>query len=146
MNGLPKHSRSLASESKKINGRLRENIADMLNVSSAQIGNIENIKHNAIPDVEKAVKSGEMSISTANEVAKLAPEQQEQIIKEKPDITHKEVKEIQKSTPPKPKAETASEVKEVEEPTEQAATEKTDDTADTETQTSTKVEQIVRKP
>ena len=66
-----------------------------------QIGKIDNIKHNAIPDVEQAVKSGEMSISTANEVAKLAPEQQKEIIESKPDITHKEVKEIQK-TPPKP--------------------------------------------
>ena len=132
--------KELESEGKKINGRLRENIADMLNISSAQVGKIENIKHNAIPDVENAVKSGEMSISTANEVAKLAPEQQEQIIKEKPDITHKEVKEIQKSTPPKPRAETApeiKEVKEIDEPTKKA---------DTEIQTSTKVEQIVKKP
>ena len=47
---------------------MRENIADMLNVSSAQIGKIENIKHNAIPDVEKTVKSGEMSISTAQQL------------------------------------------------------------------------------
>lgn len=103
--------KELESEGKKINGRLRENIASMLNVSSAQIGKIDNIKHNAIPDVEKAVKSGEMSISTANEVAKLAPVQQEKIIKEKPDITHKEVKEIQKASPPKPKAAPAPEVK-----------------------------------
>ena len=46
-----------------------------------------------------------MSISTANEVAKLAPEQQKEIIENKPDISHKEVKEIQKSSPkpPKPK-------------------------------------------
>ena len=77
----------------------------MLNVSPSQIGKIDNIKHNAIPDVEQAVKSGEMSISTANEVAKLAPEQQKEIIESKPDITHKEVKEIQKTSPkpPKPK-------------------------------------------
>ncbi|MCM1167647.1 MAG: hypothetical protein NC401_16745, partial [Ruminococcus sp.] len=61
--------------------------------------------HNAISDVEQAVKSGEMSISTANEIAKLAPEKQKEIIESKPDITHKEVKEIQKSAPkpPKPK-------------------------------------------
>ena len=37
-----------------------------------------------------------MSISTANEVAKLAPEKQQEIITEKPKISHKEVKEIQK--------------------------------------------------
>lgn len=103
--------KEMEGEGKKINGRLRENLASMLNVSSAQIGKMDNIKHNAIPAVETAVKSGEMSISTANEVAKLAPEQQEKIIKEKPDITHKEVKEIQKSSPPKPKAAPAPEVK-----------------------------------
>lgn len=90
---------------KPVKGKIRNNIARVLNVSPAQIGKIDNIKHNAIPDVEQAVKSGEMSISTANEVAKLAPEQQKEIIENKPDISHKEVKEIQKSSPkpPKPK-------------------------------------------
>ncbi len=88
-----------------VKGKIRNNIARVLNVSPAQIGKIDNIKHNAIPDVEQAVKSGDMSISTANEVAKLAPEQQKEIIESKPDISHKEVKEIQKSSPkpPKPK-------------------------------------------
>lgn len=56
---------------------------------------------------KQAVKSGEMSISTANEVAKLAPEQQRDIIENKPDISHKEVKEIQKKSPSKPKKEKA---------------------------------------
>jgi len=37
-----------------------------------------------------------MSISTANEIAKLPPEKPQQIISEKPKITHKEVKEMQK--------------------------------------------------
>lgn len=46
--------------------------------------------------MEQAVKSGDMSISTANEVAKLAPEKQQKIIFEKPQITHKEVKDIQR--------------------------------------------------
>lgn len=59
-------------------------------------GKLDNIKHNAIPDVEQAVKSGDMSISTANEVAKLASEKQQEIISEKPQITHKEVKDIQR--------------------------------------------------
>ena len=119
--------KELESEGKKISGRLRENIASMLNVSTAQVGKIENIKHNAIPAVEKAVKTGEMSISTANEVAKLQPDQQEKIIKEKPEITHKEVKEIQKNaSPPKPKAPTAPEVKK---PTESKPTSKVEQIA-----------------
>ena len=97
--------KAMEQAGKPVKGKIRNNIARVLNVSPAQIGKIDNIKHNAIPDVEQAVKSGGMSISTANEVAKLAPEQQKEIIENKPDISHKEVKEIQKSSPkpPKPK-------------------------------------------
>lgn len=91
--------KAMEQAGKPVKGKIRNNIARVLNVSPAQIGKIDNIKHNAIPDVEQAVKSGEMSISTANEVAKLNPEQQKEIIESKPDITHKEVKEIQKSSP-----------------------------------------------
>lgn len=99
--------KAMEQAGKPVKGKIRNNIARVLNVSPAQIGKIDNIKHNAIPDVEQAVKSGDMSISTANEVAKLAPEQQKEIIESKPDISHKEVKEIQKSSPkpPKPKKE-----------------------------------------
>ena len=88
--------KELEAEGKTIKGRIRDRIAEALNVSPAQVGKLDNIKHNAIPDVEQAVKSGDMSISTANEVAKLAPEKQQEIITEKPKISHKEVKEIQK--------------------------------------------------
>ena len=97
--------KAMEQAGKPVKGRIRNNIARVLNVSPSQIGKIDNIKHNAIPDVEQAVKSGDMSISTANEVAKLAPEQQKEIIENKPNITHKEVKEIQKTSPkpPKPK-------------------------------------------
>lgn len=87
--------KELEAAGKSIKGRIRDRIADALNVSSAQVGKLDNIKHNAIPDVEQAVKSGDMSISTANEVAKLSPEKQQEIITEKPKITHKEVKKIQ---------------------------------------------------
>ena len=88
--------KELEAAGKPIKGRIRDRIADALNVSSAQVGKMDNIKHNAILDVEQAVKSGDMSISTANEVAKLPPEKQQKIISEKPKITHKEVKEMQK--------------------------------------------------
>lgn len=88
--------KELEAAGKPIKGRIRDRIADALNVSSAQVGKLDNIKHNAIPDVEQAVKSGDMSISTANEVAKLPPEKQQKIISEKPKITHKEVKEMQR--------------------------------------------------
>lgn len=89
--------KALEVEGKPIKGRMRDKIAELLRVSPAQVGKIENIRNNAISEVDEAVKSGEMSISTANEIAKLAPEKQQEIIAEKPKITHKEVKDIQKS-------------------------------------------------
>lgn len=94
--------KALESEGKPLKGRIRDNIAEILKVSPAQVGKIENIKHNAVPEVEKAVKSGEMSISTANEIAKLSEKKQQQIIKEKPKISNKEVKELQNNEKPVP--------------------------------------------
>ena len=76
--------KALDEAGKPVKGKMRDNIAKVLNVSPAQVAKIDNIKHNAIPDVEQAVKSGEMSISTANEVAKLAPEQQKDISRTSP--------------------------------------------------------------
>ena len=52
--------KELEAAGKPIKGRIRDRIADALNVSSAQVGKLDNIKHNAIPDVEQAVKSGDM--------------------------------------------------------------------------------------
>lgn len=104
---------------KPFKGRMRENIAKALNVSPAQVGKLDNIKHNAIDEVEQAVKSGEMSISTANEIAKLAPEKQKELIEEKPDISHKEVKEIQKQEQsPKEKEQKAAASKQEKKPQE----------------------------
>lgn len=94
--GIERSLKALADEGKPVKGRMRDNIAKILKVSPAQVGKIENIKHNAVPEVEKAVKGGAMSISTANEIAKLPEEKQKEIIKEKPNISHTEVKELQK--------------------------------------------------
>lgn len=97
--------KALEAEGKPLKGRIRDNIAAVLKVSPAQVGKIENIKHNAVAEVEKAVKSGAMSISTANEVAKLSDEKQREIADKSPDISHKEVKKLQeKEKPSLPKA------------------------------------------
>lgn len=102
--------KELDNEGKGFSGRARENIAKILNISNGQVGKLDNIKHNAAPEVQKAVKSGEMSISTANEVAKLAPEKQKEVIEKKPDISSAEVKKMQDkkpAAPPKPKPDDA---------------------------------------
>ena len=107
--------KELDDEGKGLGGRMRENIAKILNISNGQVGKLDNIKHNAAPEVKKAVESGKMSISTANEVAKLAPEKQKEVIEKKPDISSAEVKKMQDKKPvaptkpssPAPKAEPA---------------------------------------
>lgn len=92
--------KALEAEGKPLKGRIRDNIAAVLKVSPAQVGKIENIKHNAVSEVEKAVKSGAMSISTANEVAKLSEEKQREIADKSPDISHKEVKKLLENEKP----------------------------------------------
>ena len=119
--------KELEAEGKPIKGRIRDRIAEALNVSSAQVGKLDNIKHNAIPDVEKAVKSGDMSISTANEVAKLAPEKQQEIITEKPQISPKEIKEIRRQELSAAEKQSSETVKEDEE--KETGEDETDDKA-----------------
>lgn len=86
--------RQLEADGKKVQGRMRDKIAAVLNLSPAQVGKVENIRHNAIDEVKAAVDEGKMSISTANEVAKLEPKKQKDLIeKKKPEeISHKEIK------------------------------------------------------
>lgn len=95
----------LKAEGMKVKGRLRDKVAEALNVSPAQVGKIENIKHNAVDEVKEAVKNGDMTIATADSIAKLPEEDQAEIVTEKPvaEITTKDVKERSEK-----KAETSS--------------------------------------
>ena len=104
--------RMLEADGKKFQGRMRDKIAAVLNVSPAQVGKVENIRHNAIDEVKTAVDNGQMSISTANEIAKLEPEKQKDLIEKKnPEkITHKEVKESQRADNKKTIADNSSDV------------------------------------
>lgn len=97
--------KKLKDEGKGISGHMRDNIAKILNVSNGQVGKLDNIKHNAVPEIQSAIKSGDMSISTANEIAKLAPEKQKEVVEKNPDISSAEVKKMQDkkpAAPPKP--------------------------------------------
>ena len=90
----------LKNEGIKVKGRLREKVAEMLNVSPAQVGKIENIKHNAVDEIKEAVENGDMSIAVADSIAKLPEQEQEELISETPvdKITTKAVKERKEKT------------------------------------------------
>lgn len=63
-------------------GRLREKVAAMLDISPAQVGKMQNIDKYAIPAVKEAIENGDVSISTANELAKLSESEQKEIAKQ----------------------------------------------------------------
>lgn len=75
-------------------GRIRDDIAKHLGVSSAQVGKMQNIEKNAIAAVKEAIASGDLSISTANEIAKLDNAEQSNIR----DLSKVQPKDIKKNT------------------------------------------------
>ena len=77
-------------------GRIREKLAECLGVSPSQVSKLQNVERNAVPAVKEAVKNGEMSISTANEIARLDEEKQEELVQQSDlsEIRHKDVKQM----------------------------------------------------
>ncbi|GHU58201.1 hypothetical protein FACS1894133_2520 [Clostridia bacterium] len=98
--------------SREYGGRMREKIAARIKVSASQIGKVENIKHNAVPEVMEHVKNGGLSISTANEIAKLDENEQHDLLdnNDVSEITHKEVKAKRQAKKEKPKPATITDV------------------------------------
>ncbi len=74
-------------------GRTRERLAQSMGVSTSQIGKMENISHHAIPEVIDALKSGDISISTANEIARLETTEQAELMEQGVEnISHKDLR------------------------------------------------------
>ena len=74
-------------------GRVRDKLAELLGVSSSQVRKLENVKKNAVPEVVEAVKSGELSISTADEIARMDDLEQEELMQQDlSSIRHKDIK------------------------------------------------------
>jgi ParB family chromosome partitioning protein len=76
-------------------GKLREALAEYLSCSPAQVGKMQNVEKNAIDGVKEAIRNDELSISTANEIAKLDEEAQEELVKSKDlsNVKHKDIKQ-----------------------------------------------------
>ncbi len=91
-------------------GRVREKLSELLGVSPAQIGKMQNVTNHAIPDVVEAVQNGDLSISTANEIAKMDKAAQETLIRQGATngIRHKEIRAQNQKPKPVPKVDTCS--------------------------------------
>ena len=77
-------------------GRIRDDIANTLGVSAAQVGKMQNVDKNAIEPVKEAIANGELSISTANEIARLDKKEQAKIT----DLSKVQPKDIKKKAAP----------------------------------------------
>ena len=74
--------RNILKEKKNLGekfGKTRDKLAEILAVSPAQVGKMQNVDKNAIDTIKEAVKSGDITISTANEIAKLDEDSQKEI-------------------------------------------------------------------
>ena len=91
-------------------GRVREKLSELLGVSPAQVGKMQNVASHAIPDVVEAVQNGDLSISTANEIAKMNKAAQETLMRQGATngIRHKEIRAQNQKPKPVPKVDTCS--------------------------------------
>lgn len=99
-------------------GKIRETLASYLSVSPAQVGKMQYVERNAISEVKEAVENGEISISTANEIAKLDEDEQEELVQntDLSSVKHKDIKK--RNAAPKPETDEDDEDEEDDEPDE----------------------------
>ena len=79
----------------KLTGRVREIVADILNVATSKIARMESISKNLSENLKEEFKENNINISTAYEASKLPEQQQEEVyeeLKEKGNITIQDVK------------------------------------------------------
>ncbi len=80
-------------------GKLREKIAESLGVSPAQVQKLQNVDNHAITEIKEAVISGDVSLSTANAIAKLDSEEQKKLAEGNlSELKTKDVKKIKDDT------------------------------------------------
>lgn len=82
----------------KIPGRVRDIVADILNVSSTQVARMESVSNNLIDDFKEEMKEDKVKISVAYELSKLPEEKQKEVYKEHEDKSNITIKDIKKKS------------------------------------------------
>ena len=90
----------------KIEGRKRDIVAELLEVSASQVARLESINKNLSPELMEAFKDGEINVTTAYESSRLPAVKQEEVLAEHKRgqvLTPKKVNEKRvKEKPPRP--------------------------------------------
>lgn len=82
-------------------GRIRDVISDMMNVSKTKIAQIESVNHNLIDAFKEALKNEQITFSAAYELSGMNPEEQERLFDDfmkLGEMTHKAIKEIKEKS------------------------------------------------
>lgn len=85
-------------EREKIPGRVRDIVADILNVSATQIARMDSVSNNLIEDFKEELKEDKVKISVAYELSKLPEEKQREVYEEHEDKSSITIKDIKKKT------------------------------------------------
>lgn len=75
--------KELKSSGYKFTGRTRQIVADMMGVSSSQVGRMDSINKKLVPELKEEFKEGNINITAAYEFSRLPTEQQKEILEEK---------------------------------------------------------------
>ena len=85
---------SLKNKGYKFKGRLREIIADMLDVSSAQVSRMQRIYEDLIPEFMDEFKNEKIGITVAYDIAKLQQSEQEKLLVDYKEIGSEAIRRI----------------------------------------------------
>lgn len=80
----------------KLPGRVREIVADILNVATSKIARMESISKNLSDDLKQEFKEENINISTAYEASKLPEEKQDEVYQEYKDRGNITIKDVKK--------------------------------------------------
>jgi ParB-like chromosome segregation protein Spo0J len=72
-------------------GQVQYKLAELLGVSTGQVAKMQNIDRKATPEVKAALESGDISIHTADKIAKLADEEQKRVLETNPQVKPKDI-------------------------------------------------------
>ncbi|GMB01056.1 ParB N-terminal domain-containing protein [Pelosinus sp. IPA-1] len=86
----------------KMQGKLQDIIAEMLNMSKSEVGRLQQIDKNLQPELKEAIKNKDLAMTSAVELSKLSAADQKAVYeKTGGKVTAKEVKQYQQGEPEK---------------------------------------------
>lgn len=90
---LKKHLVQMKAEGVKITGRLRDIVAEQLEISKTELARMEVIEKNLIPEAKKLLKSGRLNPSAAYAMAKTSAECQNEILEKNVQLTSADIED-----------------------------------------------------